>query len=119
MIPSLSAARLQDISPACLLTRRKGSKFSEKSPITSSIKLLKVPFLLGRRTLEHLEGQPIWSETKFFIFLKLFMLTSKQHLWVLSQREFAQQQKIAMFKIGKRNIRKFGFPSCRHMIFYY
>jgi hypothetical protein len=80
MILSLSAARQRDISPACLLTRRKGSKFSEKSQLTFSIKLLKISFLLGQRTLEQLEDQPIWSEIKFFIFSKLFMLTSMQHL---------------------------------------
>jgi hypothetical protein len=90
-----------------------------KSPITSSIKLLKMSFLLGWRMLEQLEVKPIWSKTKFFIFSKRFMLTSKQHLWVLPQRDLLSNKKISMFKIGKENIRKFGFPHFRHMIFYY
>jgi hypothetical protein len=75
--------------------------------------------LLGRQTLEQLESQPIWSKTKFFIFSKLFMLTSKPHLWVLSQRGLLSNKKLQFSKVEKGNISKFGFPSCRHMIFYY
>jgi hypothetical protein len=108
MIPSLSAARLRDTSPSCLLTRRKGSKFIEKSPPTSSIKLLKMSFLLGQQTLEQLEGQPIWTKTKFFIFSKLFMLTSKQHLWLPSQRDWLSNKKLRCSKLEKGNICKFG-----------
>jgi hypothetical protein len=66
-------------------------------------------FLLGRRTLEQLEGQPIWSETKFFIFSKLFMLTSKQHLSVSSQRDLLSNKKLQCSKLEKETFIYFPF----------
>jgi hypothetical protein len=101
------------MSPACLLTRRKGSKFGEKSPLTSSIKLLKMSFFIGtvNAGTAHLERDPI-----FYIFKAVHADQQAISVGVVTKR-FAQQQKIAMFKIGKGNIQKFGFSSCCHMIF--
>jgi hypothetical protein len=74
---------------------------------------------LGWQTLEQFEGQPIRSETKFFYIFKAIHADQQAASVGVVTKRFVQQQKIAMFKIGKGNIRKFGFPSCRHMIFYY
>jgi hypothetical protein len=58
-------------------------------------------FLLGWQMLEHLESQPIWSKTKFFIFSKLFMLSSKQHLWVSPQRDLLSNKRLQCSKLEK------------------
>jgi hypothetical protein len=76
-------------------------------------------FLLGRQMLEQLEGQPIWSKTNFFYIFKAVHADQQAASAGVVTKRFAQQQKIAMLKIGKVHIHKFSFPSCRHMIFYY
>jgi hypothetical protein len=59
------------------------------------------------------------EQDQFFqIFKAVHAVQQAASVGVVTKR-LAQQQKIAMFKIGKGHIRKYGFPSCRHMIFYY